>query len=147
MSANASSHQLLAETFVNSTLGLATGSAPDQRITEVTDNAPSQGKRDIRYSMGTIIAFPTSRATRSELSRDQRVKARDTCPINQKTKKGRCITEPLLWPVTLGKPSIRWFITTTWCDTEARSEPNIRMKMVAVRTPFLGLAPIDQVPA
>jgi len=84
-----------------------------QPVAETADNAPSQGKSDIKCSIGIMTAFPTSRATRSELSVDQRVKARHICPINQKTKNGRYTMEPLLWPVTLGKPSIRCFITTT----------------------------------
>lgn len=61
----------------------------------MAEDAPSQGKRDIKYSAGVVIAFPTSRATRRELSIDHEVKARNICPINQKMKNGRYISEQL----------------------------------------------------
>jgi len=97
---------LLAEAFIDNTLGFSyqvrnsikIGSSRQRTIT---------GEEDIKYSVGGIIAFPTSRATRSELSVDQRVKAWHICPINQKTKNGRYTKESLVWPVTFDKPSIR----------------------------------------
>ena len=94
-SANASGHQLLAEASIYSPLGLK-NQVNAFLATEIIKNAPSQGKRVIKYSIGVVMAFPTSRATSNELSNDQEVKARNICPISQKMKNGRYIKDPLL---------------------------------------------------